>query len=166
MSVASGRATLTVIGPMPDDHPMLSVVGQIASQWAHIEHVLDTIIWSLAGAEPKTCACITAQLAGPYARFRAIISLANVLGLDAKLVTRITDLSYKIQGKSEKRNRVVHDPWYSDVSMEVNCTDKNEDESTPGTDGHSIETKLKSSPAQFKSVPFKHYNFGLQKNRS
>jgi hypothetical protein len=125
---------------MPEDHPMLLVVGQIASQWAHIEHVLDMIIWKLAGAEAKTCACVTAQLAGPYARFRAIISLANVVGLDEKLVSRITKLSYKTQERSDKRNRIIHDPWYSELNTK--------------------------SPAQFKSVPFKNYDFGLQKSEA
>jgi hypothetical protein len=147
---------------MPDDHPMLAVVGQIASQWAHIEHVLDTIIWKLVGAEPKTCACITAQLAGPYARFKTIISLANILGLDAKTVKRITELQYKIQERAEKRHRIVHDPWYSDVSIRTTRSDS--DGATTETSDDNIAAKLKPSPAQFKSVPFKNYDFGLQKS--
>lgn len=135
-AVSSGRATLSVHAPMPDDHPMLLVVGQIASQWAHIEHVLDMIIWRLASVEPRKGACITAQLNGPYARFRAILSLANVMGLDRKLIKRIHTLSNEVQGKAEKRHRVVHDPWYSEMNTK--------------------------SPAQFKSVPFGRYNFGLE----
>ena len=81
-NVFSSSATLSVHGPMPDDHPMLAVVGQIANQWAHIEHTLDMIIWRLAEVEEKKGSCITAQLVGSYPRFKAIISLATIRGCD------------------------------------------------------------------------------------
>ena len=32
-----------------DAHPIYQMVGQVASEWAHLEHLLDELIWRLAG---------------------------------------------------------------------------------------------------------------------
>jgi hypothetical protein len=42
---------------------------------AHLEHVLDLIIWDLAGIDASRVACITAQLIGSRPRYQAIILL-------------------------------------------------------------------------------------------
>jgi hypothetical protein len=114
--VYSSSSTLSLHAPMPDNHPMLSVIGQIANQWAHIEHTLDTIVWRLAEVEPKKGSCITAQLTGSYPRFKAIISLATIRGLDKQLISDITQMMNRMQGKTDKRNRIVHDAWYAEVT--------------------------------------------------
>src|SRR5436190_450935 len=28
-------------GPLPDDHPFYALVGRVASEWAHLEHIVD-----------------------------------------------------------------------------------------------------------------------------
>jgi hypothetical protein len=92
-SISSGRATLSVHAPMPENHPMLSIIGQVANQWAHIEHILDLIIWDLSGLEPsKGALSITAQLLGSQARFKTIISLAPTRRLSKAIITRTTKL--------------------------------------------------------------------------
>jgi hypothetical protein len=48
----------------PDDHPVYTLIGKVASKWSHLEHTLDLIIWDLAGIEPEKGACITAQMMG------------------------------------------------------------------------------------------------------
>lgn len=135
-TVSSSSTTISLHAPMPDNHPMLSVVGQIANQWAHIEHTLDTIVWRLAEVEPKKGSCITAQLTGSHPRFKAIISLATIRGFDKQLIADIIVMMNRMQGKTDKRNRAVHDAWYSEVTT--------------------------NKPSQYKSTPFKDYSFGLQ----
>ena len=55
--------------------PIYSLVGQVASSWAHIDHLLDILIWQLADVDAQAGACITAQISGAYGRFRAVIAL-------------------------------------------------------------------------------------------
>jgi hypothetical protein len=42
---------------LPDDHPVYNLLGRLASDWSHVEHTLDTIIWALARIEPEAGAC-------------------------------------------------------------------------------------------------------------
>jgi hypothetical protein len=114
IQVSNSSSTPLVHAPMPDNHPMLAIVGQIANQWAHIEHVLDTIIWRLAEVEAEKGSCITAQLTGAYPRFKAIISLATIRKMEKTLISDLTEMMNKMQGKAEKRNRAVHDAWYAE----------------------------------------------------
>jgi hypothetical protein len=137
-TVFSSSSTMAIQAPMADDHPMLAVVGQIVNQWAHIEHVLDTIIWRLADVEAKKGSCITAQLTGSFPRFKAIISLATIRGLDGKMISDMTQMMFRMQGKTDKRNRVVHDAWYAEATT--------------------------NKASQYKSTPFKDYSFGLQES--
>src|SRR5260370_17366071 len=59
----------------PADHPIYAKVGKVASDWAHVEHTLDMIIWELSGIEFQKGAAITAQLMGAFSRFNAILPL-------------------------------------------------------------------------------------------
>jgi hypothetical protein len=43
---------VTIHGPLPEDHPFYALVGRVASEWAHLEHILDTTIWDLLGIVP------------------------------------------------------------------------------------------------------------------
>src|SRR5262245_1557816 len=55
VSEGVGRAsgTSTVVGharwfeQLPDEHSFYNMVGRVASEWAHFEHVLDLAIWEL-----------------------------------------------------------------------------------------------------------------------
>ena len=103
-SILSGRAILSVHAPLPEDHPMLSIIGQVANQWAHIEHVLDLIIWDLSGMGPREGAwCITAKLVGPRTRFKTIISLAHQFGLSGEIIKRTTDLMNSTEEGGRKK---------------------------------------------------------------
>lgn len=101
----------------PDDHKIYSFVGRVASDWAHVEHLFDEIIWRLAGTDPIRGACITAQMMGVYPRCKTIIALLTVVGhrrsRDVQpLISRTTELMQKSSGPGDRRNRIVHDPWY------------------------------------------------------
>jgi hypothetical protein len=128
------------VKPPEPNNPIYSYVGQIASAWAHVEHTLDTIIWELANIDAEYGACITAQMMGAYGRFKAIISELNVFQRKsnkstAQLVVKATELMNKCSGSGEKRNRVVHDPWYDYTPYD--------------------------RTAQFKAVPFKDFSYGI-----
>src|SRR5262249_26807541 len=112
------RAPVIPVQRPPSDNPIYSLVGQIASDWAYVEHMLDIVIWELAEIEPERGACITAQMMGTYSRFKAIIALLmlrqRLTQKDlSRFINKATDLSNRANGPGEKRNRATHDPWYT-----------------------------------------------------
>jgi hypothetical protein len=121
----------------PPEHPIYGVVGRVASGWAHLEHALDLIIWDLAGAPPEKVACITAQINGATPRYRAVVLLLrqrNHNNLN-KLSEKAKELMQKTFDPTEKRNRIVHDPWYVITDQKLT--------------------------AQFKAMPSKDSRFGI-----
>jgi hypothetical protein len=122
----------------PSDHPIYALVGRVASGFAHLEHVLDLIIWDLTGIDASRVACITAQINGSRPRYAAIISLLKQRKAQAfdDLAKEVEKLMKKTFDHAERRNRIVHDPWY--------VTDD--------------EAKL---TAQFRSMPTKDPQFGI-----
>jgi hypothetical protein len=124
----------------PENHPIYSMVGKIASDWAHVEHMFDLIIADLAAIEPKILACITAQMTGVYPRCKAIIALLTLVGQMrgmhmGELVAKTEDIMHRSGGPSDKRNRAVHDPWLVYLGA--------------------------SKTAQFKAMPFKDLRYGI-----
>jgi hypothetical protein len=122
------------------DHEIYSLVGRVASDWAHVEHTLDLIIWELARIKGDEGACITAQLTGVAPRCKTIIAQLTLFGRTSHVDTqsaikRTTDIMNKSSGPGDKRNRIVHDPWY--VYTQSNAT------------------------AQFKAMPPKDLRYGI-----
>lgn len=101
--------------PLPPDHPINQAIGQIISEWAQFEHVLDVIIWDLAGLDGYVGSCITAQMMGSHGRFKAIESLAAQRRLPKSIQERITRLKNVSTDVQEKRNRIIHDAWFQEV---------------------------------------------------
>jgi hypothetical protein len=62
------------VEPLPSDHRVYTLIGNVASEWSHLEHTLDLIIWDLAHIDAEKGACVTAQIIGATPRFRAIIT--------------------------------------------------------------------------------------------
>jgi hypothetical protein len=101
----------------PKEHPIYSLIGQVAAAWAQVDHLLDILIWQLADVDPQAGACITAQIPGTYGRFKAVIALLQFHQQRTnkplqKLINRATDLSNKSNIPGEGRHRTIHDPWY------------------------------------------------------
>jgi hypothetical protein len=135
---ASGKDQLIIA---PDDRPIYAKVGKVASDWAHVEHALDVIIWELSGIESQKGAAITAQLMGVFPRFKAILALLAQPALVNRknlrtVINRTTDLMNKSSGPGDKRNRIVHDPWYAYTAS--------------------------GKTAQFKAMPHKDHRYGIQ----
>lgn len=103
----------------PDDHPIYSLVGRVSSEWAHLEHTLDQIIWNLAGLDAPRGACITAQFMSIWPRYDTIKALllyrAEHEPTFTEFVSVLNTLSGKTRKPSEDRNRIIHDPWYADA---------------------------------------------------
>jgi hypothetical protein len=120
MSIAfTGTVTYTArpsyYKSMPKQHRVYRYIGRLVTEAARFEHILDVMIWALVGADQHRLACVTAQFAGPYSRFKAIKSLCRYLNLGAGIVKQINKLSEDSRPATEYRNRIVHDPWYVDA---------------------------------------------------
>ena len=120
-AMVTGHATLSVHGPLPADHPFYASVGRVASEWAHLEHTLDLIIWELTGLHPKYAACITSYIMGVGSRCKAIIALSLAKGLEPptfepKAFRSLMNDSYAV---ADMRARIVHDPWYAEYNSQV-----------------------------------------------
>jgi hypothetical protein len=109
---AIGGLAVRVHRGLPDEHEFYATVGRVASEAAHLEHMLDLIIWEFFGAEQVKAACVTSQLFGPAPRFQAIISLCINSGLAEATVKQARKLLESSRGATDGRNRIVHDAWY------------------------------------------------------
>jgi hypothetical protein len=106
-----------------EDHKIYSLIGRVANDWAHVEHTLDLLIWDLALVDPDRGSCITAQMLGVYNRCKTIIALLKLIaektGTDMrKHIAATTDVMNRQSEPGDKRNRIVHDPWYSYTNKE------------------------------------------------
>ena len=98
--------------PLRGHHPVYSLIGEIASEFARIEHMLDVTIWRMAGLSAHTGACITAQLMGVRPRCLSILALARQAELSEVVQKEIRKFMADSYKPSEERNRLVHDSWY------------------------------------------------------
>jgi hypothetical protein len=96
---------------LPDESPIYSLVGQVASDWAYLEHTLDLIVWQLAGIDQRKGACITAQVMGHGPRCDTIIALGSIAGLSSHILKRVDALKGRLFATATSRNRIIHDPW-------------------------------------------------------
>jgi hypothetical protein len=117
--LAGGDATMIIHTPLPPDHPMHSLVGQVASRWALVENFLDRTIWQLAKLDQPTGACLTAQITGSHARLVAIYALCLHQKKSDKILKQIRELQFKFKGAQDRRNRVLHDAWYVEDSGQL-----------------------------------------------
>ena len=133
---------LRVHTPLPSDHPFYATVGRVASEWAHLEHILDLVIWDLVayragGLGSNVVACITSQIMGVGPRCKAIVSLGSIYHLSEKKVLKpIRTLMGDLYVVADERARVIHDPWYMDKDSKV--------------------------PAQFRAMPYSDKRYGLK----
>lgn len=124
--------------------PFYALVGRVASEWAHLEHILDLTIYDLANSRVKgsvlpanVLACIKSQIMGVGPRCKAIILLATPCGLGKEDVVRpfnaLMNAAYK---PADQRARFVHDPWYMDTESKA--------------------------PAQFRAMPYSDPLYGYK----
>lgn len=133
------HGTITGYRSLPhgaEDHGIFAIIGKAVAEWARHEHELDELIFALAGNDPAVLACVTAQINGPAARWRAIEALAVQRAIPGPLIERVRKLRGDRSYEGGFRNRLVHDPWFAEV----------------GT----------SAPAQFRKGSPKRRTFGIE----
>ncbi|SOE17478.1 hypothetical protein SAMN05877838_2378 [Hoeflea halophila] len=89
------------------------LVGRVAMGWAAFETRINHTIWRLAGVEQYAGACLTAQITAPVPRFKALVALAKFRGASEERCKALNSLSAAADGVARQRNRLVHDPAYT-----------------------------------------------------
>ncbi len=105
--------TVRVHGKPPENHPLYTLVGRFVIEFAHLEHSIDVIIWDVIGGGQADAALKTRDLVGATKRIDILIDLACKRGTDAAVISDLSALKLAISPLQTKRNRIVHDPWYS-----------------------------------------------------
>jgi hypothetical protein len=86
-------------------------IGRVSTSWATLETFIDMDIWSLAGVNPDTGACITANLQSANRRLQTLLALLRMRGADEGLATAINVFIRDADSLARRRNRIIHDPW-------------------------------------------------------
>jgi hypothetical protein len=97
-----------------------AAVGRVAAAWSVFEGTIDH--WAIinAGISAHVGICFTAQIMGASRKLDAYIALARLLGARESSIHSLMKITQRTYDYGEKRNRVVHDPWYfEDASMPV-----------------------------------------------
>jgi hypothetical protein len=112
----------------PENHEIYAPVGRVSSDWAHLEHLLDLIIADLAPLPSPRMACVTAQLMGIWPRINSIIALLTQRSVSErkfeKYIKHAKALGNDSRDVSERRNRIIHDPWYVDQNAATTAQQK------------------------------------------
>ncbi len=110
-----GAPIVTINGPLPEAHPFYALVGRVASEWAHLQHILDLAIWDMLGTRPEQAACVTSQIMGVGPRCHAVALLGVQLNVPKDVLKLFKALRSDSFSVADWRNRWVHDPWYHEV---------------------------------------------------
>jgi hypothetical protein len=89
-------------------------IAHIASNWATLEFYINDTIWTVAGLDRPTGACITSQIYTIQGRLAALLALLKLRRAPNALIAKVNKYSESIRGPQEMRNRVVHDVWLMD----------------------------------------------------
>jgi hypothetical protein len=96
------------------DPEFYELVGRIACDWAALEMKINDCIWALSGTSFGAGACVTSQIHSIDSRMKALAALLTLKGA-TELATKINGYGANVLRKaSDKRNRAVHDIWFSD----------------------------------------------------
>jgi hypothetical protein len=101
--------------PLLADHQFYAIVGRGASEWSHLEHILNSQSGSCAR---RVLRCITSQILGVNPRCKAIemLLLTETLDTEGSISKAYRSLSSESFKSADWRARFVHDPWYLKVS--------------------------------------------------
>jgi hypothetical protein len=98
------------LSTIPLEHD--AAIGRLARSWAHLEHVLDVMLWELADVEEQFGACITAQFGSAHPKLKAIAALVRLRGGSGGLCKAIARFHSSLHELGEQRARAVHDPRF------------------------------------------------------
>jgi hypothetical protein len=89
----------------------LSAVGAVASLWSNFEITIDTYSLELGRLPRQAGYCLTSQIAGSGRKLDAYVAIARLRGAD-KFASTLEQFLKDTAALAERRNRVVHDPWF------------------------------------------------------
>lgn len=101
-----------IVERLPDDHQFYALIGRVAAEWAHLEHVLDLTIWDLVRDPNIVASCLTGQMMGITPRFKAIFALTDYHGISQELTGKYKTLRNQLFQLNDERNRYIHDAWF------------------------------------------------------
>ena len=104
----SEEASNLQTAPLSPDLYML--VGNIASDWATLEYLVNDCIWTAAQVDQQLGACITAQIFSLPPKLDALVLLLRARGASQKTMRALNDFIQDLRGPTELRNRAIHDP--------------------------------------------------------
>jgi hypothetical protein len=99
-----------LIDPHPTDE-VCGAIGNVATEWALLEHYIDRTIWAVAGVSPEIGSCLTSQFSSPRPRLVALSALCARRGLYEEIISKINAFSEKVRKLGGQRNRCLHDSW-------------------------------------------------------
>jgi len=88
-----------------------AAIGQVATEWAEFEFILDTRTLRLGSFDTKRGLCLSLQIAGPGRKLNAYMSIAQLRGVGETTIKNLHRFQERTLALAEKRNRVVHDQW-------------------------------------------------------
>ena len=109
--LTSSPVVMSMHTRLPEDHPFYALVGRVASEWSHLEHILDETIWDLLRADKALAACVTSQLLAVGQRCNAIDLLGRARGISDNFRRPYRQLRQDAFSVADRRNRIVHDAW-------------------------------------------------------
>jgi hypothetical protein len=89
---SAGEIFIKTQSSLPGDHPYYALIGRVASEWTHFEHILDEIIRDISQIHENVALCITRQKMGATPRFKAIEALTKYVGLPESLLKKTRGL--------------------------------------------------------------------------
>jgi hypothetical protein len=92
------------------DPNFYGVIGNIASDWALLEYLVNQCIWRAAFLDEQLGACITAQIFSFRSRLEALVLLLRAREVSPKLLGDVNKFVRDAQEITDARNRAVHDP--------------------------------------------------------
>jgi hypothetical protein len=147
LELQSGADHWSLHVPLPDDHAFYAMVGRVASEWAHVEHLLDTMIWDLAGIRGAIGACITGEMIGAANRFKIIMNLLDLGSISPEIISEVEAAKNKAISVGNMRNRVIHDPWYIQKGTDTPSQFRTRPTTKPNPKKYSAYRKYGHEPA-------------------
>ena len=92
------------------DPNFYGLIGNIASDWALLEYLVNQCIWRAAFLDEQLGACITAQIFSLQSRLEALVLLLRAREVSPKLLHDVNSFIEDARGITDARNRAVHDP--------------------------------------------------------
>jgi hypothetical protein len=78
---------LTSVVSVSDQH--YAAIGKVASNWAALEHLIDSMIWRMGMFMDNEGACVTAQIPNMARRLDALIAIIRLQDADPKILKKL-----------------------------------------------------------------------------